>query len=100
MYTFFQQLNISTVNISILISILMSRSHNMNTKYKKIKIRTLQKSGCTRSKKLWQFSICPKKQTSMKSYENRASTEHYLPKILFPAFSDLHLRNFPSQRSD
>lgn len=37
MYTFFKQLNISTQNISILISILMSRSHNMNTKYKKNK---------------------------------------------------------------
>lgn len=64
----------------------------------KIKIRTLQKSGCTRSKKPWPFSICLKKQTSVKLYENRASTEHYLPKILFPGSSDLYLRNFPSQR--
>lgn len=49
------------------------------------------------TKKPWQLGVSLKKQMSMKLYESRASTEHYLPKILFPACSDLHLRNLASQ---
>lgn len=59
---------------------------NAQTTEKNLKeIRMLQKWVYIRSKEPWQLSICLKKQASVKLYENRASTEHYLPKILSPA---------------